>query len=122
MALIVVVAAGAARTQVVDPSFVPSAPFDAGLAPTDVAVADFNGDHRSDLAVANCLNATTPEGDTISRSEVRILIGDGSGNFRRVAAPPLPAGAQTCSLASADFNGDGSPDLAVAISSGSAVA
>ncbi|MGN6430812.1 MAG: FG-GAP repeat domain-containing protein, partial [Gaiellaceae bacterium] len=47
---------------------------------------------------------------------------DGSGNFRRVAAPPLPAGAQTCSLASADFNGDGSPDLAVAISSGSAVA
>jgi hypothetical protein len=121
-ALLLVVSAGAVGSATVDPSFAPGPAFDAGLEPTDVAVADFNGDHTADLAVANCLSAENQDGDTVSRSDVRILLGGGSGNFRRGPAPPLPAGAQTCSLASADFNGDGSPDLAVAISSGTVVA
>jgi hypothetical protein len=121
-ALLLVVSAGAVGSATVDPSFAPGPAFDAGLKPTDVAVADFNGDHTPDLAVANCLSAMTPDGNTVTRSDVRILLGDGSGNFRRGPAPPLPAGAQTCSLAAVDFNGDGSPDLAVAISSGTAAA
>jgi hypothetical protein len=121
-ALLLVVSAGAVGSAKVDPSFAPGPAFDAGLKPTDVAVADFNGDHTPDLAVANCLSAMTPDGNTVTRSDVSILLGDGSGNFRRGPAPPLPAGAQTCSLASADFNADGSPDLAVAITSGTAVA
>jgi hypothetical protein len=121
-ALLLVVSAGAAGSATVDRSFAPGQAFEAGLKPTDVAVADFNGDHAPDLAVANCLSATTPEGDTVTRSDVRILLGDGRGNFRRGPAPPLPAGARPCSLASADFNSDGSPGLAVAITSGTAVA
>jgi hypothetical protein len=106
-----------------DPSFAPGAAFDAGIHPTDVVVADFNGDHAPDLAVANCLDVIdSGTGNTLSRSEVRILRGDGKSTFLAGSPPSLPAGAQTCSLASADFNGDNAPDLAVAISSGSAVA
>src|SRR6266516_987987 len=111
--LILVVTAGAAGTAVVDPSFVPGPAFDAGYAPTGVAVADFNRDHVPDLAVANCLDEVDADGIPERGSEVTILLGDGSGGVRPGAPPPLPAGAWTCSLASADFNGDGSPDLAV---------
>jgi hypothetical protein len=121
--LFFVSAGGTAPAAVADASFVPGTPFNAGLAPTDAAVADFNGDHAPDLAVANCRDAVDPgTGDPLSRSEVRILLGDGKGSFRAGSPPPLPAGARTCSLASADVNGDNAPDLAVAISSGSAVA
>jgi hypothetical protein len=121
-ALILALAAGAAGTAVVDPSFVPGATFDAGLAPTGVAVADFNRDQAPDLAVASCLDAQDAEGNSQSRSEVKLLLGDGSGGVRPGTPPPLPAGARTCSLASGELNGDAAPDLAVAISSASAVA
>ena len=111
--LILVVAAGAAGIAVVGPSFVPGPAFDGGYAPTGVAVADFNRDHVPDLAVANCLDEQDAVGNEERASEVTILLGDGSGGVRPGAAPPLSAGAWTCSLAGADFNGDGSPDLAV---------
>jgi VCBS repeat protein/FG-GAP repeat protein len=123
VALVLVVSAGAAAPAAVDPSFAPGAAFDAGLQPTDSLVADFNGDHRPDLAVANCFtDVNSATGDPITSSDVRVLLGDGAGGFQRGPAPPLPAGAMTCSLASADFDGGGAPDLAVAISSGQAVA
>ncbi|HEY1657614.1 MAG TPA: FG-GAP-like repeat-containing protein [Candidatus Sulfotelmatobacter sp.] len=67
--------------------------------PQSVAVADFNGDHILDLAVAE------PIGGAIS-----IFLGNGDGTF--TPAPTIgaffPAGA-----ISADFNGDQIPDLAV---------
>jgi hypothetical protein len=122
VALVLVVSAGAAAPAAVDPSFAPGVAFDAGLRPTGSLVADFNGDRKPDLAVANCFTSVnSATGDPIASSDVRVLLGDGAGGFRRGPAPPLPAGAMTCSLASADFNG-GAPDLAVAISSGHAVA
>src|SRR5262249_62350933 len=67
-----------------------------------VAVGDFNGDGRPDLAVADQL------GDTVS-----LLLGKGDGSF---AFPPAvyPAGQSPSALAAGDFNGDGLPDLAVA--------
>lgn len=123
IALVLVVSAGAAAPAPVDPSFAPGVAFDAGLRPTDSLAADFNGDHNLDLAVANCFNAVkSADGTPITESDVRGLLGDGAGGFSRGPALPLPAGAMTCSLASADFNGGGAPDLAVAISSGKAVA
>jgi len=123
VALVLVVSAGAALTAAVDPSFAPGVAFDAGLKPTDSLVADFNGDHKPDLAVANCFNGiNSVDGSPVTASDVRILLGDGAGGFSRGPAPPLPAGSMTCSLASADFNSGGAPDLAVAISSGKAVA
>ena len=74
----------------------------AGNHPLSVAVGDFNGDGKQDLAVAN---AATP-------SNVSILLGDGAGNFS--AATNFGAGSYPLSVAVGDFNGDGKQDLAVA--------
>jgi hypothetical protein len=65
-----------------------------------VAVGDFNGDGKPDLAVAN-----------FNSANVTILLGDGSGGF---AASSVGAGDGPFSVAVGDFNGDGKPDLAVA--------
>jgi len=67
--------------------------------PQSIAVADFNGDHILDVAVAE------PEGQAIS-----IFLGNGDGTFRAAATVGayFPA-----FVVSADFNGDGIPDLAV---------
>ncbi|HSD01155.1 MAG TPA: VCBS repeat-containing protein [Gaiellales bacterium] len=105
--LLAVSAAGAAGTPPADPSFVPGTYFDAGPAPADAAVADLDGDDAPDLAVASC-------GESDGENALRILLNDGRGGFRAGPATPLPAGAQPCSLAAADVNGDRKADLAVA--------
>ena len=76
--------------------------FGVGSNPISVAVGDFNGDGKQDLAVAN-----------YSSNNVSILLGDGDGHFR--APPPTSAlAADPASVAVGDFNGDGKQDLAVA--------
>jgi len=64
---------------------------------TLLAVADFNGDGKADLAVS----------DYSGVSGVSILLGDGAGNFR--VASTLSG---FYSAYVGDFNGDGIPDLA----------
>lgn len=71
-----------------------------GTAPRDVAVADFNGDGRADIATAN--NGS----DSVS-----ILLGLGDGRF--IPLPEEPVGDGPVSIATADFDGDGDIDLAV---------
>jgi len=73
----------------------------AGIFPASVAVGDFNGDGKLDLAVADA------DGNTVS-----ILLGDGAGNF--ALASSLAVGSYPWSVAVGDFNGDGKLDLAVA--------
>jgi hypothetical protein len=73
----------------------------AGGYPLSVAVGDFNGDGRQDLAVTNT-----------ATDDVSILLGDGTGSFSR--APDIFAGSEPYSVAVGDFNGDGRQDLAVA--------
>ena len=71
---------------------------------TSLAVGEFNGDGKPDLAMNG------PSG-------VLVLLGDGSGGFG--PATSLGSGSGTNSVAVGDFNGDGKQDLATANASGS---
>ena len=73
--------------------------FGTGDGPVSVAVGDFNGDGKQDLAVAN-----------YGSNNVSILLGDGAGNFS--AATNFGAGDYPLAVAVGDFNGDGKQDLA----------
>jgi FG-GAP-like repeat len=76
-----------------------------GVQPKTVAVGDFNGDGKPDLAVANY-------GAGGSNSTVSELLGNGDGTFQPVIT--IATGSGTRSLALADFNGDGKLDFVVA--------
>jgi hypothetical protein len=81
-------------------------PIEAGTEPRSIAVGDFNGDGKLDLAVAN-------EGS----NNLTILLGNGDGTFTPAASSPT-TGDEPTAVVVGDFNGDGKLDLAVA-SSGS---
>jgi hypothetical protein len=83
-----------------DGTFSAAASPSTGTFPASVAVGDFNGDGRADLAVANHIS------DTVS-----ILLGNGDGSFSPAAAPATGNGPE--SVVVGDFNGDGKADLAV---------
>ena len=82
------------------PSF-PRTDFPVGHSPSAVAVGDFNGDGKLDMAVAD-------EGD----NTVSILLGNGDGTFQSQST--FPAGAAPGAIVAGDFNGDGKLDLGVA--------
>src|SRR5262249_4790144 len=86
-------------------SFAPptGSPFGATTALESVAVGDFNGDGKPDLAVYNDFS-----------NNVTILLGDSLGGFPQPARSPVFAGSFPVSVAVGDFNGDGKLDLAVA--------
>jgi hypothetical protein len=75
---------------------------DAGLTPTAVAAADFNGDGKADLVVTN---------NNGFSSTVSILTSNGDGSFK--APVTYAVEADPTAVAVGDLNGDGKPDLAV---------
>jgi hypothetical protein len=72
----------------------------AGLSPDAIAVADFNGDHKPDLAVADF------EGHAVD-----VLLNNGNGTFQ--SATSFAAASNPQLLAVGDFNNDGVPDIVV---------
>ena len=94
----------------------------AGNAPSFVAIGDFNADGITDLAVAN----SGPPAGAVSGNSVGIYLGQaqsGTGSASGTFAAPVffSAGTTPTSLAVADYNVDGLPDIAVADSGDNAV-
>ena len=79
-----------------------SQPLDGAL--NTATSGDFNGDGQSDLLVT--------EQVSVSRSTVQVLLSQGDGTF--LANPPHNAGANLSALTTADFDRDGTPDVATA--------
>jgi uncharacterized protein (TIGR03437 family) len=92
-------AAGSAHAFPVLPGFInPPYPY-----PVGVAVADVNGDGYPDIITAND-----------GTNNISVLLGDSRGTFTFATGSPIAVGASPMAITSADFNGDGNPDLAVA--------
>jgi hypothetical protein len=94
-----------------DGTFQPAVLYGTGSNAQGVAVSDVNGDGNLDLVVAN-----DPCGDYYkcsTQGSVGVLLGKGDGTFQ--AAVTYGSGANRArSVAVADVNGDGKPDLMVA--------
>ena len=73
-----------------------------GIDPYSIMAGDFNGDGKTDLAVAN-----------FKGEDVTVLLGNGNGTFTAAATSPA-TGNGPYSIALGDFNGDGIPDLVTA--------
>lgn len=75
-----------------------------------VAVADFNGDGKPDLAVANECSVKGFDCTNSTPGQVDVYLGNGDGTFKP-ALEYNSGGVLTHSVAIADANGDGKPDL-----------
>ena len=80
-----------------------SSPITVSGGPNVVAVADFNGDGKLDLAVTNSTNNT-----------VTILLGNGDGTFTQATGSPIAVGTTPDAMAVGDFLGNGKIALAIA--------
>jgi hypothetical protein len=77
-------------------------PFAAGRGLNDIAVGDYDGDGRPDLAFANH-----------EQKALTVFLGDGQGGFSPAPGSPVAvtSNPHTHGVASGDFNGDGKLDL-----------
>jgi hypothetical protein len=83
-----------------------------GSSPDSVVVADVNGDGKPDLVAANCGSSQNGYGCGETDGVVTVLPGYGDGTFQ--PAVSFSSGAfNDISVAVADVNGDGKPDILV---------
>ena len=83
-----------------DGTFQPRVTYSAGLYPAGVVVGDFNHDGYMDVTVPNSYAGTR---------SMSVLLGNGDGTFKPYST--YDSGGQPLDLHSADFNGDGIPDM-----------
>jgi hypothetical protein len=81
-----------------------------GFSPNSLATADFNGDGNADLII---------RGGPVAR----VLLGHGDGSFTIGAPMPVASGVTSSgTIAVGDFDGNGTPDIALADSNDDSVA
>jgi len=90
-------------------TFKPAFRYSAANSPFNVVAADVNGDGNLDIVVSNW---GTSNGGTNDGS-VTVLVGKGNGTFRPAQVFPS-GGAEAPSVAVADVNKDGRPDIVLA--------
>ena len=95
------VAGATPEALIIEQAFSPVSNYSVGGRPTSLAVGDFNGDGKLDLAVTN-----------FGSGSVSILLGNDAGGFS--SASNYSIGSRPTALAVGDFNGDGKLDLATA--------
>jgi hypothetical protein len=113
LAVFLLAAAPTSQLRATDPNaplFLPAVLYGSGgFGATSVAVADFNGDGKPDLVVTNeCVS-----GSNCNNGSVGVLLGNGDGTFGRTTTY-ASGGLDAVSVAVADVNGDGKPDVIVA--------
>ncbi|MEZ0230885.1 MAG: FG-GAP repeat domain-containing protein [Planctomycetota bacterium] len=81
-----------------------------GSSPSDVAIADVNGDLLPDLVVTNELSAN-----------LSVILQDANQHGQFLAATPIAVGTTPCAIAAGDLNDDGRSDLVIADRTANAV-
>src|SRR5271166_3123040 len=85
-----------------------------GFYASSVAIADLNGDGNPDIVVANsCLTGSNSESNCDAGGSVGVLLSNGDGTMQPFVSYDS-GGVAASSVAIADVNGDGHPDLVVA--------
>jgi len=97
-----------------DGTFGSAVAYSAGLVcPASVAIGDFNGDGAQDLVVSSPPTATKCAFNVNPSGKVGVLLNNGNGTFQP-AITYSTGGRNAYSVAVADVNRDGKPDLVVA--------